>query len=1087
MSTPDVTLVTNNLQNNFKWNITSQLGGSDHSPIIIDIENGAYQRHYARLRRKRWKRNKAAWGSFYEEVEDKMGALDDEDQSLTSRVKSFTDILIRAGHTHVGKTLPKSNQDWMTSTVRAAVKKRNLLRRDIANKRKEWLEACREATELAKEAKENAWREYLDQAEEDADPTRMWRTIKSLSGSPGGAAPNEAIIYKGTTLTSNAKKADAFADHYAGVSKLHFSKEERRKNLDFKKKMKEKTTENHEACKKIDMKELENAIKAMKKNGAPGPDDIPPSFLKNLGNNAKTKLLEIFNLSFEKGVIPGIWTKAVIIPILKQGKAASQISSYRPISLTSCVGKTLERIINNRLYYIAEQKGWISKAQAGFRKQRSCEDQILRITQHISDGFQQKPKARRTVMVLLDYSQAYDRVWREDLLLDMVNLGVPLQMVIWLRAFLNNRTAQVLYNGAFSRVVWMHQGLPQGSVISPLLFLFYINGLSCVIPDGVEHALFADDASICASDTDKNKAARKIQEALDAIFIWSNSKKMVINLSKGKTESTFFSPDPGEAKWKPQLHLNNKEIEFNPSPKFLGIHLDRTLAFTAHVKFVTDKVEKRNKILACLSSKSWGWKKNNMKRVYTSMQRSVLDYAAPAWQPWLSDTKKNKLEVAQNKALRLVTGQYASTPLEAVRLEADVESYNTHSKHLCAIAYEKAIRLDPEHPKHSALGENPVQHRSKVRSSWRVEAIKTVESISLQDLPRANIPSPFVKPWADEEASSRNSKWLVFPELPDPPKHTATTFPLVASNDTPWSVSLAQHPREGSGTVEQVIRLLDSYGIDTVIYTDGSCSEGTMKGGSAAVITTGSARNPVVLETIQKKGGTLTSSFQEEKEAMGLALNWMKGNQFTDTVICSDSQSLLRALKNLTCDTSDLRQLLDNMSGDTYIHWVPSHSKIAGNELADVAAKEATKLEGTPTAVSFSSAKSVIKRLIKDPDPTHHVVKETYKNINKKKEKNIIKSRKEAATLAQLRSGHCLKLAAYRHRIDDTKSDICPRCQEAAEDVKHWLTCPANIQDRLKIFGRTDVELGAVTEFPAKALAYAKVTFPVESTRSIPL
>ena len=215
---------------------------------------------------------------------------------------------------------------------------------------------------------------------------------------------------------------------------------------------------------------------------------------------------------------------------------------------------------------------------------------------------------------------------------------------------------------------------------------------------------------------------------------------------------------------------------------------------------------------------------------------------------------------------------------------------------------------------------------------------------------------------------------------------------------------------------------------------------------------------------------------------MGLALNWMKENQFTDTIICSDSQSLLRALENLTPDTADLRHMLDNLEGHTYIHWVPSHSKIPGNELADIAAKEATKIEGTPTAVSFSSAKSVIKRLIKDPDPTHPIVKETYKKLHMKKEKQLIKTRKESATLAQLRSGHCLKLAAYQHRIDSSKSDICPRCQEAAEDVKHWLSCPANIQDRLQIFGRTDVGLGALSEFPAEALAYAKATFPAESS-----
>ena len=104
--------------------------------------------------------------------------------------------------------------------------------------------------------------------------------------------------------------------------------------------------------------------------------------------------------------------------------------------------KVLERMIANRIYYLAETQGWLSQHQAGFRKQRNTEDQILRITQSISDGFQQKPH-KRTVMALLDYSKAYDRVWQEDLLIDMIELGIPMIIMKWIRAFLLNRRAVV--------------------------------------------------------------------------------------------------------------------------------------------------------------------------------------------------------------------------------------------------------------------------------------------------------------------------------------------------------------------------------------------------------------------------------------------------------------------------------------------------------------------------------------------------------------------------------------------------------------------------------------------------------------------
>ena len=284
-------------------------------------------------------------------------------------------------------------------------------------------------------------------------------------------------------------------------------------------------------------------------------------------------------------------------------------------------------------------------------------------------------------MVMLDYSKAYDRVWRQELLLEMIEVGVPLQMVRWFRSFLENRTAQVLYNGSYSKRVHLCQGLPQGAVSSPLLFLIYIDSLSEAIPEEMENSLFASVL---------------IQLALDQIANWSAKKKMDLNVAK--CEVTFFSPSSHEAKWRPKVTLFGDEVPFNPTPKFLGVYLDRTLSFQKHVEYATHKASDRCKILSSLASKKWGWRKESLRKVYLTTQRSVLDYAAPAWQPWLSETQSKRLETAQNKALRLVTGQYASTPVEALRLEAGVVSYKTHSTRLTAISAEKAVRLPADHP-----------------------------------------------------------------------------------------------------------------------------------------------------------------------------------------------------------------------------------------------------------------------------------------------------------------------------------------------------------------------------------------------------
>ena len=220
------------------------------------------------------------------------------------------------------------------------------------------------------------------------------------------------------------------------------------------------------------MSELNKAIKKMNKKSAPGEDDIPSTFLAALGTKAKIILLDILNFSFSTGQVPQIWRNAIIIPLLKALKPASQLASYRPIALTSCVVKLFERMIANRLVTLAEENGWFHPYQAGFRKGRNCVDQILRLVQKVDDGFQ---KEQKSVLALLDLSKAYDCVWQQKLILTMHEAGVPVQFLRWISSFLQNRQAKVRLNNAEGKSMKMSQGLPQGSVLAPILFLFYIN------------------------------------------------------------------------------------------------------------------------------------------------------------------------------------------------------------------------------------------------------------------------------------------------------------------------------------------------------------------------------------------------------------------------------------------------------------------------------------------------------------------------------------------------------------------------------------------------------------------------------------
>ena len=265
----------------------------------------------------------------------------------------------------------------------------------------------------------------------------MWHLINNLNGTPSTNCPNETLIHNGKSYSNDRSKANIFANYYAGVSSINFTKEDREVNRDLKKRLR---SEDPEPVEPFTMKELNKAIKKMKTKGAAGPDEIPPSFIKNFGPRTLEKLLEIFNISLNNGACPQVWRNAIIIPLLKANKPASNLESFRPISLTSCIVKVMERILGERLYYHAEQQGMLSSIQAGFRKKRSCEDQILKMTQAITDGFQSGGRSSRkplhSVLVLLDFSKAYDTAWRQKLLTSLLDKGMPKTYVKWLHGFL---------------------------------------------------------------------------------------------------------------------------------------------------------------------------------------------------------------------------------------------------------------------------------------------------------------------------------------------------------------------------------------------------------------------------------------------------------------------------------------------------------------------------------------------------------------------------------------------------------------------------------------------------------------------------
>ena len=328
-------------------------------------------------------------------------------------------------------------------------------------------------------------------------------------------------------MTTYFRKAEHFNKHFGSVNK---SNKQDNLHKGLKSALKDKERDLTAPVifeEEITEMDLNKAIKKLKKKKAPGPDKVHNEMLINLGKLGKTVLLKLYNKSWLEGDLPKAWKLATINPILKKGKEATHPKNYRPISLTSCIGKLCERIMNSRLYWWLESSGLISHCQAGFRSKSRTEDQLFRLTQNIIDGFQ---KEEHTTAVFIDLQQAYDRVWRKGLLLKMQKMGIKGHMYSWIKSFLTDRLIQTQMNNTLSSKAVLEEGLPQGSSISCTLFLVFLNDVSDILK--CDKALFADDLVLWHTGKSTLISRRRLQDNLNSLCVYCRLWKMKVNCTK---------------------------------------------------------------------------------------------------------------------------------------------------------------------------------------------------------------------------------------------------------------------------------------------------------------------------------------------------------------------------------------------------------------------------------------------------------------------------------------------------------------------------------------------------------------------------
>lgn len=394
-------------------------------------------------------------------------------------------------------------------------------------------------------------------------------------------------------------------------------------------------------------------------------------------------LVSIFNAAMANCTFPDVWKEATVIGIPKPGKKATEPSSYRPISLLSSLGKIYERLLLIRLWSYVYELKLLPDEQFGFRARHSCPQQVLRITEHVLSKFHHTWPAD-TGAIFLDVAKAFDKVWHNGLIYKLSKFGVPDRLVLILRDFLLNRSFRYRVEGTLSDPRPVRAGVPQGSVLSPLLFTLYTSDIPRT--HQVEIALFADDTALYTSDRNSNRVCIRLQAALDALGAWF--RKWRIEVNPTKSAAVYFSR--GNKSPRP-VTLFGEPIPWVQSARYLGVILDSRLSFIKHVRAVRNRARfilGRLHPLVCKRSKM---SLRNKLTLYKSCIRPIMTYASVVF---AHSNNLKPLQAVQNRFLRIASG--APPYMRNIDLHRDfeLESMAKFMKRASRRHYDSA----PHHP-----------------------------------------------------------------------------------------------------------------------------------------------------------------------------------------------------------------------------------------------------------------------------------------------------------------------------------------------------------------------------------------------------
>ena len=1009
----DLTLASSDIASLIEWNTEKDLHSSDHFPIYLTMNNMRIPATDLPPLFTGWNTRRANWTEFQEwcdfRFDPDMGIenCDLLTQQIIESAKLF--IPCRNGN-------GKYKCPWWTDECKEALKERkraqNRMRRDPYSLflRIEYRKQKAKTRQILRSAQVNSWHELLSVFNHRTPVNRLWEILRRFTNKTRISKPFPVLINNGQVVDEHVEVANTFAQFFADLSsRSNYPESFLRHERVLADTLPDFGNDNVEDYNEpFTIRELMQAINRSGSTSV-GPDMIHYDFFRHLQDQQIAELLALYNYIWTNDTLPESWRHSYIIPVLKPGKDCSQVSSYRPIQLTSCMCKVLERMVAKRMSWYIEKYELLSEHQCAFRRGKSTVDHLVRIDSHVRDGFLHHDS---TLGVFLDIKSAYNMVSPNVLLHRMHHIGFRGHLMQFVKNYLTNRTFQVRC-GALSDVFRQDYGVVQGGVISPLLFNIAIDSLIDVVPSNISIAVYADDCTIWTQGKRIPNLFQEIQQALTKIGHWALTNGFTFSAAKSKAILFRRGRKRLNPATLPTLKLSNERILLDEQVKYLGVILDARLNLSSHMEYMKGKALKRMAVLKSVAGKRFGADRTVLLRMYSSLVRPILDYGSHILDG-PGNRRSKSLEPIQNSCLRIAAGALRTSPVRALQVETNVPPLEIRRQELL-IRYYLKVRGDKQHQCHNMMN--------------HVTEDRTYEDLSERYLQRvAGLPIVYRlrKTFLD---------WNY-----EPPEVTANTEGTIP----PWKLAdvhtikvMSDKNKATDIDIQTEFHdITDRFPGHRLFFTDGSKMNNSV--GCAFTLNNAffSFRLPAYVTV-----------YTAELFAILAAIEYIRENRVVKALICTDSLSAVNAMASQNRDHPILVSIMElyhmnQRNVQCSILWVPGHKGISGNVRADYWARRAhLKPNITPIKVGYReyipqlkrSAVEAFARLWREYRQTQLKL---IKPSTGKWYSSVRHNRQEEVVLCRMRLGHTVM--THSHIMDRIPAPICDRCGVQL-DIQHML------------------------------------------------